>query len=109
MASGETGHVTGKYTGNGTSQDIALSFAPKIVVVMNVTDNIIAIKSKQQANGKHTQIAAAGTISQIATGGISIPDQQPVPAPAGDSWKFSVGDNAGVNAADKECLFMAWE
>jgi len=109
MASGETGHASGKYVGNGTAQDIALPFAPKIIEIINLTDNVIAKKNKEQADGVHTQIATDGTISQIASGGISIPDQEAVPEPPSDFWKFSVGDNAGVNTEDSVCLWNAWE
>lgn len=109
MASGETGHATGKYTGTGAAQDVALPFAPKIVIIVNRTDSIVAIKSNMQPAENHTQIAQNGAITQITTEGVTIPEPQAVPVAAGENNKFSLGTNAGVNAADKDCMYMAWE
>ena len=116
MASGETGHATGKYTGTGAAKDVALPFAPKIVIIVNLTDSIIGIKTDKQPAANHTQIAANGTISQITSEGVTIPDPPgtatlpPTAAPLpADIWKFSLGTNAGVNGSAKDCMYMAWE
>lgn len=108
MGSGNREVATGRYTGTGAAKNVALSFAPKVVIIINETDKIVSIKNNRQPVANHTQIAANGTITQITTEGVTIPE--PASGDAHSAFaKFSLGTNAGVNGSAKECSYMAFE
>lgn len=119
MGSGNREIGTGRYAGTGAAKHINLQIVPKVVIVLNETDDIVAIKNNKQAAGVHTQIAKNGAITQITSEGITIPDPAPG-LPFNDYTdedsvlhegfaKFSLGTNAGVNGSGKECSYMAFE
>ena len=109
MGSGVNATATGKYAGTGAAQDVKLPFAPKAVLIVNLTDSIVAIKSNRQADENHTQIAQNGAITQVTTEGITIPETEAATKAAlADFAKFSLGTDAGVNASGKDCMFIAF-
>jgi hypothetical protein len=108
MSSGVKNIKTGNYTGTGAAKEVALGFAPKMILFLNLTDDIVSFKTDKQADENHTQIAKSGAITQVTTEGVTIPEPQAAGvADLGDFAKFVLGTNAGVNGADKAMVFMA--
>ena len=111
MASGANQVSTGNYTGTGVAQDIALPFAPKVVIVINKTSNIISVKTKEMAGDSNTKIITDGTISTQAADGLTIPDQVPAGGGVGLAAvaKFNAGSDDSVNKDDDELTYIAFE
>lgn len=85
-----------------------MGFAPKAVIILNLTDDIVSFKTDKQPDENHTQIAKNGAITQITSEGVTIPEPQAAGVEAlGDFAKFTLGTNAGVNGSAKDCAYLA--
>ena len=86
----------GTFTGNGTSQSIAVGFTPNVVIVKNdttSTEKAVFTSSESGADNSHyfdTTADASGFITSLDANG------------------FSVGSDDAVNKSTDTIMYMAW-
>ena len=87
--------ATGSYTGNGTSQAVALGFRPSLVKIYQETDNDEAVEfADGQPAGSGYAYAAA--LSFLAANAVTL-----------SASGFSVGSSASVNESAKSYRWVA--
>lgn len=92
---------TGTVTGTGATININCGFIPSHVKVINETGLAVLEWSKTMAAGKGLKTITAGTISFIATLGITVSDSD-------DSFiGFKIGADTDVNVAAEELHWIA--
>lgn len=95
--------VTGTIEGTGTALNVQLGFKPSVVTLIN-QDGLCRLDwCESMGDGKGLKAVTAGTISFIATDGVTPYDG----TTAGDSAGFTIGADADVNAVAETIHYIA--
>lgn len=88
--------MSGTVTGTGAALDVATPFDPAVVMLVNETQGVLAVKMPGQT-GATALTQKAGATTAAAAASITL-----------DTGKFTLGTNADVNTAADVIRWTAW-